>query len=124
MAEKRGRGNPNWKKGVSGNPGGRRSNAPLTEYVRKKFGKDGKKLVDALGAILTNDKASAGDKIRAVALLFERGWGKAPIEVDVDGNVGISGEGLPIHFTLGETETGVLAQIALGQFKKPEGGDE
>jgi hypothetical protein len=69
-----GKGNPNWVKGVSGNPAGRPVGAvTLAEAVRK--------IVDPIEwATVTWNKAKEGDA-RCLEILADRGWGKAPLEI-------------------------------------------
>lgn len=65
-------------KGVSGNPGGRPKG--LSTALREKYGEDGGTLIAELEryAFGKIKKASHRDRIHALELLLERGWGKAP----------------------------------------------
>ncbi len=54
----------------------------LAEYIRGKTG-DGKLLTDKLVAILEDTKSRAGDRIRAIVLLFNRGWGRPKEEIAI-----------------------------------------
>lgn len=67
-------GNPNWKKGVSGNPGGRP--AGCAAWCQKQFGKNGEKLWQAFYAIATDPKANHTVRLDAYRELANRGFGK------------------------------------------------
>lgn len=77
------RGNPAWQKGVSGNPGGRPSPdkarslaARIRELTRE--GEDlAYVLLDAMNAQGDFEDIKPRDRLRAVELLLERGFGKA-----------------------------------------------
>lgn len=86
--------------GQSGNPGGRPRG--LQRRVRDEFGNDGDGLVAFLAGVVTDADAKTTDRLEAARILLERGWGKAPIAVDTDGQ--------PTTFILG-TAFG----IALGE---------
>lgn len=71
------RGNPNWQKGVSGNPGGRNRDKPFLAALNKAIAKHGDKesaLLRVAKALL--DKAITGD-MAAINALMDRLDGKA-----------------------------------------------
>jgi hypothetical protein len=70
-------------KGVSGNPGGRTKG--LQRRVRELVGDDGDKIASFLFDVLNDTSEKTGERLDAAKILLERGWGKAPIAVDVDG---------------------------------------
>jgi hypothetical protein len=72
-----------FKPGQSGNPGGRPKG--LQRRVRELVGDDGDKLASFLFAVFTDEGEKMGDRLEAAKILLERGWGKAPIAVDADG---------------------------------------
>jgi hypothetical protein len=69
--------------GQSGNPGGRPKG--LQRRVREEFGNDGDGLVAFLAGVVTDADAKTTDRLEAARILLERGWGKAPIALDTDG---------------------------------------
>lgn len=71
--------------GQSGNPGGRSQGKTVARYVRECTG-DGKELVDILLAIARDKRVKRAQRIRAVAELFDRGWGTAPQTINVTVN--------------------------------------
>ena len=65
-----------FKKGQSGNPGGRpKVLADVVEAYRAESDANRRKLV----AIRDSDKSSDGDRLRAIAMMEDRAWGK-PIQ--------------------------------------------
>jgi hypothetical protein len=70
-----------FKPGQSGNPGGRKKG--LERRVREACGEDGELLIDMLVAIAEDETARKADRIDAIGLLFDRGWGRAPLAVDL-----------------------------------------
>lgn len=69
----RGRGRP-FKKGQSGNPGGR---SPIIAEVRDLARKQTEESVNALISIRDNSKAPPAARVSAANSLLDRGWGKA-----------------------------------------------
>lgn len=79
-------------KGQSGNPGGRPKG--FGSYIREQT-QDGLELANILLKIARAKKTSAADRIKAVQVLGDRGWGKPPQSVALtDPN------GAPVTFTL------------------------
>ena len=70
-------GNPRWVKGQSGNPGGRPKG--LATSIREKYGEDGATLIAQLHrvAFSRSRKMSTRDRLTAIEMLLDRGWGKA-----------------------------------------------
>ncbi len=66
-----------FQKGQSGNPGGRPRG--LGSAIREKYGEDGGKLIAVLEryAFGKVKKCSHHDRLQAIEMLLERGWGKA-----------------------------------------------
>jgi hypothetical protein len=67
--------NPNWKAGVSGNPGGR---PKVVAEVRELARKHTTKAVQALAAILDDEKAPHSARVAAAGALLDRAAGKPP----------------------------------------------
>jgi hypothetical protein len=69
-----------FKKGQSGNPGGRpKVLADVVEAYRAESDANRRKLV----AIRDSDKSSDGDRLRAIAMMEDRAWGK-PIQATLN----------------------------------------
>ena len=51
----------------------------------EQFGHDGDGLVGCLAGIVANSDEKTTDRLEAARILLERGWGKAPIALDTDG---------------------------------------
>ena len=80
----------------SANPTGRKKKeVSLSEYVRDKTGQ-GRKLVDEALRIVAGkgrySDARASDVVAALQLLLERGWGKAPQQIELSGEVSVTHE--------------------------------
>lgn len=68
-----------WRPGQSGNPGGRPKGAAGLAALIRDLTNDGRKLVDVAMKIVDSPKTADKDRIRALELLFSRGYG-APIQ--------------------------------------------
>lgn len=87
-----------WKKGESGNPAGRPKKIPeLRELLANVLGdeKDGKTAAEAILMAL-RAKATKGD-VRAAELLLDRAYGKASMNIEIEGNVNTVIMPKPIH---------------------------
>jgi len=74
-------------KGVSGNPSGREKG--LISYIKSKT-RDGRDLVNILHKFASGQiKATPQVRLQATVELLNRGFGRAPIQVDGDGTEGI-----------------------------------
>ena len=76
-----------WKKGQSGNPAGRPKKLPeLRELLAHVLGdeKDGKTAAEAILMAL-RAKATKGD-VRAAELLLDRAYGKAKLDIELEGS--------------------------------------
>ena len=75
-----------WKKGQSGNPAGRPKLPNLQELLAKVLGdeKDEKSAAEAILAAM-RAKAIRGD-VRAAELLLDRAYGKAKLDIDIEGS--------------------------------------
>ena len=78
---------PRWKKGESGNPAGRpKRNREITLYISEKTD-EGRALVDQLCEMAVSSKVNPRDRIRAIEMLLDRGFGKAVQPIEVGGEV-------------------------------------
>ncbi len=68
-------------KGVSGNPGGRPKG--LARYVRELVGDDGRRIADFMLGVLDDESERTETRLKAAEWLAERGFGKAPLTMDV-----------------------------------------
>lgn len=80
-----------WKKGKSGNPGGRRGSRDLFRYVRSKT-RDGEDLIDWLLQLMWAqgefEDAPVRERVKANLELLQRGFGSAPVTVEFDAGDG------------------------------------
>jgi hypothetical protein len=83
MAKKKPRGRP-FQPGQSGNPGGRPRG--LTEFRLACRGYTGEAL-SVLVRVMRDEKKSASARVRAVAELFDRAWGRPVEELRVAGSM-------------------------------------
>jgi hypothetical protein len=76
-----------WKKGQSGNPAGRPKLPNLQEILAKVLGdeKDEKSAAEAILAAMRS-KAIRGD-VRAAELLLDRAYGKAKLDIELEGSI-------------------------------------
>lgn len=58
--------NPNWQKGVSGNPGGRPKNNGFAAYIKQKT-RDGRALVDGVLSIYLDPKTPKAIRLKAAS---------------------------------------------------------
>lgn len=86
-------GNPNWTKGISGNPRGR----PKADYtLAAEAKKHTKKALQALVEIVSDRESP--QRVSAARELLDRGWGKSPLVLAGAGGVG------PAELTITWTE--------------------
>jgi hypothetical protein len=80
-------GSGRFRKGASGNPGGRpKGQAELSKSTRKLVGEEGEALVQLWWDIAKDPMRRDADRLRASELLADRGWGKAPAFEPVEGD--------------------------------------
>ena len=73
-------GNPAWKKGVSGNPGGKtKATIELMRLAREHTMEAWKTII----AIMQDQKAQKIVRLRAAELVLDRGHGKAPLNINL-----------------------------------------
>lgn len=65
-----------WQKGASGNPGGRPKG--IATKVRELAGGDPERLIQELMLIAEDRKNKVAERTKAIEILLDRGWGKAP----------------------------------------------
>jgi hypothetical protein len=80
----RGKIEPRWKKGETGNPNGRPKKLPSIDLIMTNVMSDEKNGITAAEAIIMKlrDMATKGD-IRAAQLLLDRAYGKAKQDIDI-----------------------------------------
>jgi hypothetical protein len=73
-------GNPAWKKGVSGNPGGKpKATVELMKLAREHTLEAWKTIIE----IMKDAKAHRIVRLRAAELVLDRGHGKAPLSINL-----------------------------------------
>lgn len=77
-------GNPNWRKGVSGNPGGR---PKVVAEVRELAREHTEQALNTLVTIMGDEKANHSARVAAATQILDRGYGRAPQSLTVKGNV-------------------------------------
>ena len=76
-----------FRPGQSGNPGGRpKGQAELSTAARKLVGEDGEALVHLWWDIARDETRRDADRLRASELLADRGWGKAAVYQEQEGD--------------------------------------
>lgn len=71
--------------GKSGNPGGRP--VGIRRYVQRKCGKQGKKVIDAIYKLaFGEERIPAKVRLDALTALADRGWGKPPQSLELEGD--------------------------------------
>jgi hypothetical protein len=77
-----------FKPGNRANPKGRPPvGTSLAEYIRKLGGPDGKVYADKLHAIAVEPHKNVQARMTAIGILFDRGFGKTPQDVNLSGKV-------------------------------------
>lgn len=80
-----------FRPGQSGNEGGRPRG--LERLFRDKLGEGGvDEAIDILLTVMRDPKAAAKDRLRAVEIIFDRGWGKPTQTVNGEIGIGMSAE--------------------------------
>ena len=90
-----------WQPGQSGNPAGRPKGTRELSHLVLAATDDGKELVDALVAIARGTlpeilsgeetkEVTVKDRLRAIEMLLDRGYGKPAGTLEVSGNVGLT----------------------------------
>lgn len=75
-------GNPNWVRGVSGNPRGRPAlGLALAQAIRDRV--DPHELADAMLEIVRDRSGAARDRVAAFVALADRAWPRLPVAVEV-----------------------------------------
>lgn len=75
--------NGRWRRGVSGNPGGRPV-GPLVKHVRQLARSYTDEAVEALRGIMLNEDAQATAHVQAAKEILNRGWGQPSDEATLD----------------------------------------
>ena len=76
--------------GQSGNPNGHRKGVVnLAAHIRRHT-RDGRDLVEFLVGIVNDDGQKADDRIKAIGILLDRGWGRP------DASITLSSDGKPL----------------------------
>lgn len=74
---------PPWRKGQSGNPGGRPKG--IAAAAREAIGNDPRKLLEVFLTVAADGKAKPADRLRAAELYLDRAYGRAPAHAPVEG---------------------------------------
>jgi hypothetical protein len=77
-------GSGHWRRGVSGNPGGRPKG--LAKATRELVGEDGMALAQLWWDIAQDETRRDRDRLEASRLLADRGWGKAAAYEPLEGD--------------------------------------
>jgi hypothetical protein len=75
-----------WKAGESGNPGGRLSDKAFLQRI-KRTTKNGVELADLLLDIARNPMKPVGDRLQAIKIMLDRGFGKVPETINTNADV-------------------------------------
>jgi hypothetical protein len=66
-----------FKPGISGNPSGRPKKTPTQKQLEQLCRENAPKALSVLMRIMTDSETSARDQLKAIELMFDRGFGKA-----------------------------------------------
>lgn len=75
---------PPWQPGQSGNPRGRPNTSGLIRAIRKRYGANAEKLLEALAEIAFGRKVPPASRVAALRELLNRGWGTPVESVQID----------------------------------------
>jgi len=81
-----------WKKGQSGNPKGSVPKSRVIQTFIANQTMDGRKIVNELWHIAQDRQVRVRDRIKAMEILLERGFGKPVQQVEVEGQVSLTRE--------------------------------
>lgn len=100
------KGNPNWVKGRSANPGGRPKTA--NNLIRLLCRRDTQKVYAALMDIIMNDEAKDAARVAAIKFHQENAWGKPPTSIKIETSSSETPQFMPAQ---------QLAQLAQGRIE-------